>query len=125
MKFEKAGSRFPYNLADTFAGPEIRIPDNGTLELQFRDYREELVSLVFDDVLGVKYQSVACDESGLAEDQAIEVIDSAWLSQTCQAAKLDPREYRHLIIGFYERSIVLEVLFKTLEEADNLKNPSA
>ncbi|MBL8871627.1 MAG: hypothetical protein JNK90_17760 [Planctomycetaceae bacterium] len=119
MKYEIAGIRFPYSIADTFSGPVIRLPDNGTMELEYRNYREEQVSLVFHGVLGIKYQSVVCNESGWAEDQAIAVIDSEWLRNTCVADNLDPRDFRHLIIGFNERQMVLEVLFRNIEETNN------
>lgn len=119
MKYEIAGIRFPYSIADTLSGPIIRIPDNGTMKLEYRNYREEQVSLVFHDVLGIKYQSVVCDESGWAEDQAIEVIDSEWLRKTCAADNLNPHVFRHLIIGFNERQMVVEVLFRTIEETNH------
>jgi hypothetical protein len=115
MKYENAGSRFPYSIADTCSGPIIRVPDNGTVELEYRNYRDELVSLVFHDVVGIKYQSTVCGESGWAEDLAIEVIDSDWLRKSCEADGLDPSQFRHLIIGFNERLMVLEILFRTIE----------
>lgn len=124
MKYEIAGIRFPYSIADTFSGPVIRIPDNGTMELEYRNYREEQISLGFRDVLGLKYRSVVCDESGWAEDQAIEVIDSEWLRKTCVADNLDPHDFRHLIIGFNERQMVLEVLFRTIEEMNHTMDRS-
>ncbi len=124
MKYEIAGIRFQYSTADTFSGPVIRIPDNGTMELEYRNYREERISLVFRDVLGLKYQSVVRDESGWAEDQAIEVIDSEWLRKTCAADNRNPHDFRHLIIGFNERQMVVEVLFRTIEETNHRMHPN-
>ncbi|XZE36097.1 hypothetical protein SH501x_001651 [Pirellulaceae bacterium SH501] len=125
MIYENAGDRFPYSIADTSSGPIIRIPDNGTVELEYKNYREELVSLVFNDVLGVKYQATVCDESGWAEDLAIEVIDSDWLRKTCVADGLDPAQYRHLIIGFNERLMVLEILFRSITETNKTMDRSS
>jgi hypothetical protein len=64
-----------------------------------------------------------CDESGWAEDQAIEVIDSEWLRKTCAADNLNPHDFRHLIIGFNERQMVVEVLFRTMEETNHPMHP--
>ena len=89
------------------------------MELEFRNYRGEQISLIFRDVIGLKYQSVVCDESGCAEDQAVEVIDSEWLRKSCVSDNLDPNDFRHLIIGFNERQVVLEVLFRTIEETNH------
>ena len=124
MKFENAGSRFPYSVADTESGPVIEILNNGTVVLRFTDYKCQTVSLVFDDVLGVKYQSSALDVCGWAEDCAIEVIDSVWLRETCLAEKEDQSRFRHLIIGFNERGMVLEILFARLTEANTAVNPN-
>ena len=124
MKFENAGSRFLYSVADTESGPVIEILDSGTVALRFTDYKCQAVSLLFDDVLGIKYQSSALDVSGWAEDCAIEVIDSEWLRETCLAEKEDPSGFRHLIIGFNERGMVLEILFARLAEANKAVNPS-
>ena len=102
----------------------IEIPDDGTVRLRFTDYKCQPVSLVFDDVLGVKYQSSALDVSGWAEDCAIEVVESEWLRETCHAENEDPVRFRHLIIGFNERGMVLEILFGRLTEANQAVNPS-
>lgn len=98
MKFENAGSRFPYSVADTESGPMIEVPEDGTLRLTFTDYKCQPVSLIFDDLLGVKYQSSTLDVSGWAEDSAIEVIDSEWLRDSCGAENLDPARFRHLTL---------------------------
>jgi hypothetical protein len=116
MKFEHAGAVFPYTVADTESGPEIHICDNGTVKLQFTDYRLQIVRIVFHDVLGVKYQSSALDISGLADDCAIEVIDSTWLHEICRLENVIPTSYRHFIIGFNERGMVLEILFSKISE---------
>jgi hypothetical protein len=120
MKYENAGERFPYSVADTLSGPIMTLPDDGTVRLEFTNYRNEAVLIIFDDVLGFKYQSNALDESGWAEDLAIEVIDSEWLRRTCEAEAVDPMQYRHLIIGFNERQMVVEILFATLVEVNKV-----
>ena len=124
MRFENAGTRFPYSVADTESGPVIELPDDGTVRLRFTDYKCRPVSLVFDDVLGVKYQSCSLDISGWAEDCAIEVIDSDWLRETCRAENEDPSRFRHIIIGFNERGMVLEILFSRFTEANKSVDPS-
>ncbi len=124
MRFEDAGTRFPYSVADTESGPTIQIFDDGSLALQFTDYRCRPVSLVFEYVLGAKYQSSALHDARGAEDCAIEVVDSEWLRETCQAENEDPSRFRHLIIGFNERGMVLEILFSRFTEANKAVNTS-
>ena len=124
MRYENANTRFPYSVADTTSGPNITLQENGTLALSFVDYKGRVVAVVFHDVLGVKYQNNAFDESGRAEDCAIEVIESDWLRQTCDADRADVSQYRHLIVGFNERGMALEVLFSTITEANKAVNPS-
>lgn len=98
------------------SGPILRVPDDGTLELEFVNWKEELVSLVFHDVLGLRYHSTVCDEFGESEDTAIEVIESLWLQESCEVEGFDPSQFRHLVVGFNERSMVLEVLFRSINE---------
>lgn len=121
MRYEYAGSRFPYAVADTEAGPVIEALDDGTVRLRFSDYKSRPVSVKFSDVIGLKYQSAALDCSGLAEDGAIEVLDSVWLHETCVADNEDPASFRHLIIGFNERGMVLEILFAEMSDEQSVE----
>lgn len=118
MKYENAGSRFLYSVADTESGPVIELPDDGTLRLHYIDYKCQAVSLVFDNVLGVKYQSSSINVSGCAEDSVIEVVESDWLREACLVEDEDPTRFRHLIIGFNERGMALEILFSRFTEED-------
>ena len=124
MKYENAGSRFPYSVADTESGPEFHWINVRKLRLLFTDSKSERIDIVFHNVLGLKYQNAAFDQSGWAEDAAIEVIGSDWRNATCQLAGEDPHDYRHLIIGFNERGMILDVLFSTISDNSQQGGPS-
>jgi hypothetical protein len=105
---------FPGPVADIEWGPEFKWIDRCKLELTYKDYQNELVKIVFIDVLGVKYQ---CFEIGCppdAEDSVIEFINSEWLLKLCSADNSDPQLYHRILIGFNERGMMLEIAYKDL-----------
>jgi hypothetical protein len=72
-----------------------------TLRLQFVDWQELLVSVLFEDVIAFKWQEAEELQPDEPFDGAYEILDSPWIGMHSNQGMLDDAiRYRHLKFNF-------------------------
>jgi hypothetical protein len=106
--------REPFSTAD---GEGVRlVSEAGCLRVTYRDWREEVVALVFHDVVAFSWDDGEAAVDGAHRDDCCYVVhDSPWLARHREVGTLAASDdYRHFKLCFNAAG-VLQVLASRLE----------
>jgi len=110
--------RFPFMVADTEAGPDIRWRKFG-LTLRFTTPQGERCCVEFSDVEHFELLSdTELDPKLFPDDGVVEVVDSPLVQRLVSSGSLTGAEtpdLKHLVIGFNEIGSYLVILFRAME----------
>jgi hypothetical protein len=104
----------PFSTADA-EHPRI-VAECGRLRVTYRDWREEVVALVFHEVVAFSWDDGdAAVDRAHRNDRSYEVQNSPWLARHDEVGRLmPPEQYRHFKLCFNTAG-VLQVLAARLE----------
>lgn len=112
---------FPFSVADTSAGPELRWA-NDRLTVGFIDYQGTPCLIRFNDVSHFEWMAGdELDPKIFAYDNVVEVIDSPIINRLIEIGEISESlkgDYRHWVIGFNEAGAYLVVIFRDFESID-------
>lgn len=107
-------------LAAPLSTADAELPDvlfeRGHLRVRFRDWREQLVTLLFHDVVAFAWdQGGAALNASHRDDCSYEVLGSGWLQRHIEVGTIEPDEAQHHYKLCFNAAGVLQVLASRLE----------
>lgn len=104
----------PFSTADA-EYPVIK-QKNGDVYVEYSDWQEKVVKLVFRDSVGFKWQMVFDLITGERDDECYEIACSSWVQKNIELGVIRESEnYKHFRLNFNEIG-QLEVLCLSLEQ---------